>query len=336
MSENMFIVIIILIASILFYALHKKKYLLYGCGVPEKENYGEDIIYDDNYDYLDEITNDYKDNNTKGTYKENVHPYFVEMQFHNDYRDVITAFDCIVETGRPLFNRSNQPVKSVEVKKREAKNLLRAFIKTLNRNIKNNIKNEANLDYGWKNAMPNKTVKETGWEKQMTALGLPTDIYGKSAKKSSVRIIRIDRVDKFETDSQIRIDVYMIMKKLNISDQIIVKTSFVMDKDDLNVDRNFFKENKEVDLNVHLESIFVVGYLTDQSYGSTRNYFDFYSFENVEKDNIMDQQEIFRQLRKKYADRQIETNGLTIQFSPETGNNIAIERLKQKNKIYPD
>ena len=339
MSDDMFIVIIILIACVLFYALHKKKHLLYGCGVPEKENYGEDTIYDDNYDYLDNVIDDalVDDKNypkKKTTYA--VKPYFTEMQFHNDYRDVLSAFDCIVETGRPLFNRSNQPVKSVEVKKREAKNLLKVFIKTLNKNIKNNIKNEANLDYGWKNAMPNKTVKETGWEKQMTALGLPTDIYGKSAKKSSVRIIRIDRVDKFETDSQIRIDVYMIMKKLNISDQIIVKTSFVMDKDDLNVDRNFFKENKEVDLNVHLESIFVVGYLTDQSYGSTRNYFDFYSFENVEKDNIMDQQEIFRQLRKKYADRQIETNGLTIQFSPETGNNIAIERLKQKNKIYPD
>jgi hypothetical protein len=335
MSDDMFYIIIILLACILFYALHKKKHLLYGCGIPEKENYGEEEIYDDNYDYLDDITMEDKDkNNDKINYK--IHPYFVEMQFHNDYRDVITAFDCVVETGRPLFNRSNQPVKSVEVKKREAKNLLKAFVKTLNKNIKNNIKNEAELNYGWKNVMPNKTVKETGWEKQMTALGLPTDIYGKSAKKSSVRIIKIDRVDKFETDSQIRIDVYMILQKLNISDQMVVKVSFVMDKDDLNADRNFFKNNSEVDLNVHLESIFIVGYLTDQSYGSKRNYFDFYTFEDIEKDNIMDQHEIFRQLRKKYADRQIETNGLTIQFSPETGNNIAIERLKQKNKIYPD
>ena len=81
-----------------------------------------DKIYDDNYEYLDDIT---QDKPSKQTYK--VHPYFVEMQFHNDYRDVITAFDCVVETGRPLFNRSNQPVKAVDVKKTEAKNLLRAF-----------------------------------------------------------------------------------------------------------------------------------------------------------------------------------------------------------------
>ena len=336
MSDEMFaVIIIILVALILYYFLHKRKHLLYGCDIPE--NYNEqDEIYDDNYDYIDDITNDNNDDNSNKKVNYKIHPYFTEMQFHNDYRDVITSFDCVVETGRPLFNRSNQPVKSVEVKKREVKNLLRAFVKTLNKNIKNNIKNEANLDYGWKNVMPNKTVKETGWEKQMAVLGLPADIYGKSAKKSSVRIIKIDRVDKFETDSQIRIDVYMVMQKLNVNDQMVVKVSFVMDKDDLNSDRNFFKNDAEVDLNVHLESVFIVGYLTDQSYGSKRNYFDFYSFENIEKDNIMDQNEIFRQLRKKYADRQIETNGLTIQFSPETGNNIAIERLKQKNKIYPD
>ena len=87
-----------------------------------------------------------------------------------------------------------------------------------------------------------------------------------------------------------------------------------------------------------MEDIFVVGFMTNHSYGSQNVSMrqDFYNFENVEKDNIMDQHEIFRQLRKKYADRQIETNGLTIQFSPETGNNIAIERLKQKHKIYPD
>ena len=332
MSDDMFAVaIIILVACIIYYFINKRN------RCDNSENYSDEEIYDDNYEYLDDIVNNGIDNQdySKKKHLYRVHPYFVEMQFHNDYRDVITAFDCIVETGRPLFNRSNQPVQAVTIKKSEVKNLLRTFVKTLNKNIKNNIKNEANLDYGWKNVMPNKTV-ESGWEKQMTSLGLPSDIYGKNAKKSSVRIIRIDKVDKFETDSQVRIDVYMIMQKLNISDQMVVKVSFVMDKDDMNADRNFFKNNEEVDLNVHLEQVSIIGYLTDQSYGSTRNYFDFYSFENVEKDNIMDQHEIFRQLRKKYADRQIETNGLTIQFSPETGNNIAIERLKQKNKIYPD
>lgn len=331
MADDMFTVFIIILIGLIMFVILKKF----------KENKNDDNSDDteDNYDYIDEITMDEVDeidDIKQGKNKYVVHPYFVEMQFHNDYRDVLTAFDCVVETGRPLFNRSNQPVNSVALKKSEIKNLLRAFVKTLNRNIKNNIKNEANLDYGWKNVIPNKTVKETGWEKQMIALGLPPNIYDETAKKSSVRVIRIDRVDRFETESQIRIDIYMIIQKINVSDQMVLKVSFVMDKNDLNADRDFFKNNPDIDLNIHVEQVAIIGYLTDQSYGSTKNYFDFYSFENVEKDNIMDQHEIFRQLRKKYADRQIETNGLTIQFSPETGNNIAIERLKQKNKIYPD
>jgi len=329
MSDDMFaILIIILIATILYFILNKRKH-------QRNIKINTDEYFDDDFDDIDVESNvdDVISNKKSPTYR--VHPYFAEMQFHNDYRDVITAIDCVVETGRPLFNRSNLPVKAVEISKSETKNLLRAFVKTLNRNIKNNIKNEADLNYGWKNVMPNSNI-ESGWQKQLKELGLPEDIYGKNAKKSSVRIIKIDRVDKFETKDQVRIDVYLVMQKLNVSDQMVTKVSFVMDKDDLNMDRNFFKKNKDVDLNVHIESIFIVGYLTDQSYGSKRNYFDFYTFENIEKDNIMDQEEIFKQLRQKYADRQIETNGLTIQFSPQTGNNIAIERLQQKNKIYPD
>ena len=126
MSDEMFAVaIIILVACIIYYFINKRN------RCENSENYDNEEIYDDNYEYLDDIT---QDKPSKQIYK--VHPYFVEMQFHNDYRDVITAFDCIVETGRPLFNRSNQPVKAVNVKKTEAKNLLRAFVKTLNKNIK--------------------------------------------------------------------------------------------------------------------------------------------------------------------------------------------------------
>ena len=41
MSDDMFaIAIIILVACIIYYIFHKRKHLLYGCGIPEKENLG--------------------------------------------------------------------------------------------------------------------------------------------------------------------------------------------------------------------------------------------------------------------------------------------------------
>jgi len=49
----------------------------------------------------------------------------------------------------------------------------------------------------------------------------------------------------------------------------------------------------------------------------------------------MDQVEIIKQLKKKYTQYQIESNGLTVQMDPNSGNNIAIERLNKKFPIGP-
>ena len=77
--------------------------------------------------------------------------------------------------------------------------------------------------------------------------------------------------------------------------------------------------------------------MTNHSYGSQNVSMrqDFYTFDNVEKDVMMDQEEIIKQLKKKYMQYQIESNGLTIQMDPQSGNNIAIERLQQKMPTGP-
>lgn len=267
----------------------------------------------------------------------NVLPYFIEMQFHNDYKDVITAFDKMTEFGgRPVFNRSSQPVDYISMNKMDGYKLLFPFVSELNSVLINKIKDVVDLENGWNNIQENPTV-ENGWEKQQKKLGLPGSIYDKGAGKSKVQIITVDKVDRFETDTQIKYDVYAIIQKDNSLDQMVIRISLLMDRRDLNEDRNFFKDDKTVDLNIHLESIFIVGFMTSHSYGSqnknTRQ--DFYTFENIEKNGMMDQEEIIKQLKKKYLDYQIEANGLTTQISPQDGNNLAIERLTTKTPIYP-
>lgn len=323
--ENVLIIFIIILVLLVVYndgKQNKKK--------QKKETYGEidDTIFDDIYN--DDVYETVYNNKNQVEIK----PYFFENQFNNDFRDVITGLDNIVESGKPLFNRSNLPVEYTPIKKSEVKNLLKAFIRTLNYNIKNKVQDYTNVGNGWLNVIPNETV-ESGWDRQMKELGLPEDLYNKPASRNKVRVIKIDKVEKMSTGEQVRINIYLILQKENVSDQMVLKVSFVMDRNDINNDRDFFKNNEEINLNVHIEQTFIVGYLSDQSYGSKRPYTDFYTFENIEKDNILDQEEIFKQLKKKYEQQQIESNGLTIQFSPQTGNNIAIERLKSKNKIYP-
>ena len=267
---------------------------------------------------------------------DNVLPYFVEMQFHNDYKDVITAFDIMIETGRQIFNRSNLPVSVKELDPTDSKKMVNVFLVQLNDVLKRKINNYADVENGWKNIQENKKI-ESGWEKQMKKLGLPSNIYNNSANKSQINLIRIDKFVISTTDSQTRYDIYMIIQKSNSYDQMVLKVSFVTDRDDMNTDRNFFKDDNTIDLNVHIEDIFVIGFMTNHSYGSknvsTRQ--DFYNFENIEKDGMMDQTEIMKQLKKKYTQYQIESNGLTIQMDPVSGNNLALERINKKLPIGP-
>jgi hypothetical protein len=293
----------------------------------------EEEIYQDSDYFLNKLIKNNKTNNkTNGL----VLPYFVEMQFHNDYKDVITAFDLMIETGRQIFNRSNLPVTVKELNSNDATKMADVFITQLNEVISQKLNDFADVDNGWKNIQENKQI-ESGWEKQMTQLGLPDNLYDKGAKKALIKLIRIDKFVMSTTDSQTRYDIFMIVQKENSYDQMVIKVSFVTDREDMNNDRNFFKDDMTVDLNVHIEDLFVIGFMTNHSYGSQNVSMrqDFYTFDNVEKDGMMDQDEIIKQLKKKYMQYQIESNGLTIQMDPQSGNNIAIERLQQKMPIGP-
>ena len=274
--------------------------------------------------------------NINNTAQNNVLPYFVEMQFHNDYKDVITAFDIMIETGRQIFNRSNLPVSVKELNTDDSTKMANVFIDQLNDVLKRKVNNYADVENGWKNVQENKQV-ESGWEKQMKKVGLPPSIYDKGANKSKIILIRLDKFVMSTTDSQTRYDIFMIIQKDNSYDQMVLKVSFVTDREDMNTDRNFFKDDKTIDLNVHMEDIFVIGFMTNHSYGSKNVSMrqDFYNFENIEKDGMMDQTEIMKQLKKKYTQYQIESNGLTIQIDPVSGNNLALERINKKMPIGP-
>ena len=343
--DNLSLFILIVIILVLFLLTSSSK----SCKTPEKL----ESTINDNFDIDDELlnkaikssklTNSTNSSNSSNINKSNsnksnleVLPYFVEMQFHNDYKDVITAFDLLLETGRTIFNRSNLPAKYSSIPIEESNELSNLFITQLNNTMKDKVKDVVDLENGWKNVQANPTI-ENGWEKQMKQIGLPSNIYDKGSNKGLLKIIRIDKVDLFTTDSQLKFDIYMIIQKMNVADQMVIKVSFVMDSVDLNTDRNFFKNNKTQDLNVHLDEIFIVGFMTNHSYGSKNQSSrqDFYTFENIEKDGITDDKTIINQLKEKYLQYQVESNGLTIQMSPLTGNNLAIERLNEKMPIGP-
>lgn len=319
------VIIIIILLSLYFKSSNKSTEKLNN--VDAIDDIDETI---DNYDYLDEIVNGKVKVNGKEKVNE-VKPYFIDKQFHEDYRDTVTAFDHLLEYDKPKFNKACLPVSYTTVNKIEIKGLLKAFLKMLNNEIIKNVHNYVTVDDGFQNSMPNPTVK-SGWERQLENLGLPGDLF-KNKLKSKIKIIKVDKVEKVESDSQVKYTVYMIIQKLNVSDQMVVKISFVLDRSDLNIDRDFFKNKKSVDLNVTLDNVFVIGYMSNFSFGVNNERTDFYTFEKTENTNILDQKEILKQLKKKYNDRAIESNGLTVDIAPGQINELAELRLKQHNGL---
>lgn len=317
---SLFILIIIILLFYIVYGTGCKKHEKLSSNKRSiKSSLETNVDIDEETDLL--LTKMIRKNNNLNN--EKVLPYFIEMQFHNDYKDVSTAFDIMIETGRQIFNRSNLPVSVKELNPSDAGKMADVFITQLNDIISRRINDFADV--------------ENGWEKQMKKLGLPDNLYDKRAKKTLIKLIRIDKFVLSTTDSQTRYDIFMIIQKENSYDQMVIKASFVTDREDTNTDRNFFKDDVTVDLNVHIEDVFVIGFMTNHSYGSQNVSMrqDFYTFDNVEKDGMMDQEEIIKQLKKKYMQYQIESNGLTIQMDPKSGNNLAIERLQQKMPIGP-
>jgi hypothetical protein len=350
MIDIIIIIVIILLLGVIITSKSKKSKKSKTESYNDESKTSSYIDDDEDYDYLDKIINskttindsNYNSNyDSKSNYNSNydynydsnkaplsipsleVNPYFVPNQFHSEYKDVLTAFDMIVPSNRPLFNRSLLATNYSVVAATEVAVMIKTFIKTLNKTIKFDITDYENVKRGWKNMMP-EYVCESGWEKQMKNLGLPPNLYDTKLKRSKVKLIQIDKVDKFATNSEIQYQIYMIIQKITSEDQLVIKVNFVLP----NIDYSDYTDK----INIQIENIYVVGFLTSHSYGSTAQRSDFYSFENVEKDNILDQKVILEQLSKKYEQRQIKSNDLTIQYSPNTENNLAMYNLTASNE----
>jgi hypothetical protein len=144
---------------------------------------------------------------------------------------------------------------------------------------------------------------ESGWEQSQRALGLPVSLYEKPACKCNVRLIKIDFVQKYETDDEIKYSVVMILQKDNVDDQMVIQVGFVQDKRPMNDENNFFI-NAKIDMKIVIEEAFIKGFLSNggpdaglQAAGKDQK---FYDFDTMEINNMTDPKEIQRILMEKY------------------------------------
>lgn len=339
--------IIIIIIVTLGYMIYKSNESL----SVNKIHKNNDLYTDEDYSYLDDVFNQIPKRNKNNSHLDNfiykikqiskpkkfapINPYFIDMKVHNDYRDTITSFNNIAPDQRPLFNRSVLPVKQIDVDPNQVKPLVKAFIKRINDDVKYNVTDELNEQSGWDELAEEKKMQQDGWSRQQKELGLPDSLWGGPATKAKIKLIKIDAVEKFATEEQINFVVHMILQKKNVSDQMVVKVSYIMDNIDINADRNFNDKNSEKDYNVRIEEIAIIGFLTNHQYGDPVDRKDFYEFTNIEKDDMIDQELLLKVLKDKYKQRQIDSDGFNISIAPSQANDMAVFRLSSETPYKP-
>ena len=292
-------------------------------------------------DYLNDLLK-YADNTSyEGTNAYNLD--FIEAQFHNDYRDLITAFNNIAPSQKQVFNIANVPAKFTNANPSEVKKLIYDFLKELNNNLFREVSDFRTANTGWDELIEDPKC-ESGWEKSMKSLGLPKSIYPEPAKKAKVQLVKLDHIEKYETEDEIKYACYLFLKKSNVDDILVIKVSFVLDKRNINEDRLFFNNDNNTETKVILEEIFILGYMTEKGVGRNNHPRDkFYNFYDLEKDGIMDDKAIMHQLNKKLAERHANTqrfdNSLDDQYrklKTEVPNLSNYESYQATQTIYDD
>ncbi|AYV75747.1 MAG: hypothetical protein Terrestrivirus3_16 [Terrestrivirus sp.] len=252
--------------------------------------------------------------------------HFVEMQFHTDYRDTLTSFNDIAPDQKKIFNIQDAPTKLTVVPfpHKEVKKTIKDFINLINRDVEFYVSDYRGNNTGWDEPLP-QLHKESGWDKEQDELGLPRSLFPEPAKRSPVRLVKIDYVEKYVTEFETEYICTFIIKKENVDDQMIVRVSFVSENHDVNEERDFFKDldpnitttpkkqNQKIQDRNHemvIEEIFVVGFLTNVGQGTGTdakpiNYdnLDWYNFKGLELNGITDQGTIMKELIHKYKER---------------------------------
>jgi hypothetical protein len=243
---------------------------------------------------------------------------FIEQQYHKDYTDTITGINNLTPQ-KELFNMGYLPVHTTTPGQHNVNSLVDMFVKRLNNEIGHRVSEYLHMNSGWSDQGKIKRPK-SGFEEQMEFLGLPSSIYTENADKAPVNLVSVTETRKDTTDDQVRITISMVLQKVNVKDQIVLRVEFFMEKEDMKSGgdhrANFFDktliDNIGVDHDafgvVTIERIFIEGFLTDSALPQTVMD-NFHNYDDImTKDGIIDQYKVIQTMKKKHKERAKELN----------------------------
>ena len=268
--------------------------------------------------------------------------FFVQTQFSDSYRDVLTAFNYICPDQKIIFNSQTLPVVKTNYKlDRELPfvfiKLTTQFINKVNGEIKS-LPESYEIVNNFNNYMPltsqlKKYTENKGINKFYKDIGVDYNLYADTPPNSPIELIKIIKASREFTDAETKYVITFVIKKIlkSVSDQLQITVHFVTKNDPLEGYNMFDGEPPTQTINstqqVAIEFVFIDGYYTndfdvdydcvgtDNNCKKTSNIDGddkYYSFDALGTEFLTSDYEIIKQFNKKNREHEIEMNNFNI------------------------
>jgi hypothetical protein len=266
--------------------------------------------------------------------------FFIESQFNDAYRDVMTSINQICPDQKILFNLQSLPVVSTlyDITKRLPVSILKLvnqFIVKLNTSIKS-LPESSDIINDFNNYLPlasdlKKYVQNKGINKFYKDIGVDFNLYADTPPNAPIEFIQITAAKRELTDAETKYVISFVIKKVleSVSDQMKLTVHFVIKNDPLDGENLFNKTisaSKYATQQVAIEFIFIDGYYTNdynvdydcyaqdnsKKISNTDGADNFYSFKDLGENTMLNDNDIITQLNKKYREHEIEMSNFNV------------------------
>jgi len=266
---------------------------------------------------------------------EKLNKYFMQTQFNDAYRDVMTAFNNVAPDQKTIFNIQMLPVTTTifnpdKIPPFDCVKLVDLFIENLNKEIMK-LPQSAEILNDFNNYLPltsdlNKYVKDKGINAYYKEIGVNFNLYADTPPNSPVKLIKVMAMEKQYTEEQTKYVISFVLKKIlkSVSDQIKITVSFVYKNNQGELSGMFRNINKPNDIQpITIELIFVDGFYTNDfnvdvgcysvtKEGNGSNEPNFYDFNALKNPTITQDHYILKELNKKEKMHQKEMDNFNI------------------------
>lgn len=274
--------------------------------------------------------------------------FFIQSQFSDSYRDVLTVFNYICPDQKILFNLQSLPVITTHYKINNKTpyiffNLVQHFITQTNNEIKK-LPESYDILNNYNNYMPmtsqlKKYTENKGINKFYKEIGVDYNLYADTPPNAPVELIKIIKTTREYTDAETKYIITFVIKKIlkSISEQLQITVHFVSKNDPLE-GYNMFEDNQQYNSinspqTIAIEFIFIDGFYTndfnvDYDCVGTDNHCKnianisnisningddkYYSFDALGTQSMISNYEIVKEFNKKNREHEIEMNNFNI------------------------